>query len=422
MIGTTSAPVGAIRSFVVAGASAILAPAFLASSALAQGADLPRRLVAPDPTGSAGAPKAQGAVPSGAAALPKILLTGYWPPTNEMVRRFSTNPAKNPLGWIGGNWENRGYDVHAYFPEFSPPTCTSCGKGTGDLEVDYQDTSNDFWSIANGLDPIAVITFSRGKVGVTWEVEMNQFNRATWVNDYLAPLQPTPAPPDASVPAGFLRLSTLPVQDIVNDVVAANLGLSPFICFTQDGGGFLSEFIAYHGVWYQSIHQSPTADDWCVAAGHVHVGTQISWPVATLAAEVTLRSVIDHVDAVRAATVCQADLGYGGPGTATLKICGDALGTGGSADLRLSNAPASTPIVFFAGAFSNPTPLGLGTFVPLPFAISFSFSTNAQGEIFIPGIPGGGGPVSVYLQALYGDGSLPGGIGFSNALQIQLLP
>ena len=162
-----------------------------------------------------------------------------------------------------------------------------------------------------------MITFSRGKVGATWEVEMNQFNRATWVNDYLAPLQPTPAPPDASVPAGTLRLSTLPVQDIVNDVIAANLGLSPFICFTQDGGGFLSEFIAYHGVWYQSIHESPTADDWCVAAGHVHVGTQISWPVATLAAEVTLRSVIEHVDAVRAATVCQADLGYGGPGKFT---------------------------------------------------------------------------------------------------------
>lgn len=392
------------------------------SEASAQGADLERRLVGPDPSQKATHQKAPGSIPTGAAPRPKILLTGYWPPTNEMIRRFSTNPAKNPQGWIGSNWENRGYDVHAYFPEFSPPTCSSCGKGTGDLEVDYQDTSNDFWSIANGLDPIAVITFSRGKVGVTWEAEMNQYNRATWINDYLAPLQPTPAPPDASVPAGYLRLSTLPVQDIVNDVAAANLGLSPYICFTQDGGGFLSEFIAYHGVWYQSIHESPTADDWCVAAGHVHVGTQISWPVATLAAEVTLRSVIDHVDSIVAATVCQTDLGYGGPGNATLKLCGAPLGTGGVADLRLANAPPSTPIVFFAGAFSNPSPLGLGTFVPLPFAISFSLPTNPQGEILIEGVPGGGGPVNVYLQALYADGTLQGGIGFSNALQIQLLP
>src|SRR6187401_871766 len=66
-----------------------------------------------------------------------ILLTGYWPPSNEAVRAFSPNPAQNPSGWIGLNWEGRGYDVYSYFPEFSPPTCTNCGPGTGDLQVDY---------------------------------------------------------------------------------------------------------------------------------------------------------------------------------------------------------------------------------------------------------------------------------------------
>ena len=50
-----------------------------------------------------------------------ILICGYWPPTNEMVRPFSTNEELNPDGWIGDNWEERGYDVHSYFPTFDPP-------------------------------------------------------------------------------------------------------------------------------------------------------------------------------------------------------------------------------------------------------------------------------------------------------------
>lgn len=84
-----------------------------------------------------------------------ILVTGYWPPSNEGVRPFSTSATQNPTGWIGSDWESRGYDVHTYFPEFVPPDCSNCGKGTGDLEVDYQDTTADFWPIANALAPIA---------------------------------------------------------------------------------------------------------------------------------------------------------------------------------------------------------------------------------------------------------------------------
>ena len=32
---------------------------------------------------------------------PKIMVTGYWPPTNEMVRHFSQDPDLNPDGWQG---------------------------------------------------------------------------------------------------------------------------------------------------------------------------------------------------------------------------------------------------------------------------------------------------------------------------------
>src|SRR5262245_15339390 len=71
--------------------------------------------------------------PAHAAFTKNILLTGYWPPSNEMVRPFSNNPVLNPGGWIGGNWEQRGYNIYSYFPTFANPTCTSCGQGMGDF-------------------------------------------------------------------------------------------------------------------------------------------------------------------------------------------------------------------------------------------------------------------------------------------------
>jgi hypothetical protein len=134
------------------------------------------------------------------AQRPAIMLTGYWPPSNEAIRQFSADPVQNPGGWVGSNWEGRGYDIYAYFPDFSPANCTSCGAGTGTLTVDYQDTVADFWPLANALRPIAIITFSRSSTLITWELEMNQYNRTTWANDYAAPLQPTPVPPEATCP------------------------------------------------------------------------------------------------------------------------------------------------------------------------------------------------------------------------------
>lgn len=151
-----------------------------------------------------------------------IMLTGYWPPTNEMLRPFSTNPDQNPGGWIGENWEGRGYNVYAFFPECGFPVCE------GDFEVDYQDTSEDWWRITAEVNPVGIITTSRGGRGRVWEIEYNQYNRAVWIDDYVPPYQPTPAPPDDSVPPGTRRVSTLPVEEIRDAVIDANLGLSVF--------------------------------------------------------------------------------------------------------------------------------------------------------------------------------------------------
>jgi len=361
-------------------------------------------------------------VAPGPAPRPAIMLTGYWPPSNEAVRPFSNSPVQNPGGWIGSDWEGRGYDVYSYFPEFSPPTCTSCGAGTGDLMVDYQDTSTDFWALANAIQPIAIITFSRTGASLSWELESNQYNRTTWGNDYIAPVQPTRSPPDASVPAGTLRLSKLPMQDVVNAVTAAGLGLNSFICFAGSGGGFVSEFVAYHGVWYQSLHDSPTDPAWCIAAGHVHVGSGISWPVARTAAEVTLRTVIQHVDGVRAATVCQADFGLQGPGTSTLVACGQPLHVNGNiADMRLLGGAANTlGVLAFSDQF-NPVPLFGGQIGPVPVLHTQLIVLDAQGQWFWDnGLVGfTGGFPTLFAQVAYLDAVQPAGWGISNTLSLS---
>ncbi|MFT7676404.1 MAG: hypothetical protein ACI8QC_000375 [Planctomycetota bacterium] len=266
------------------------------SLAQAQVGDAPRRRVRYLPTPQTNLLREAPAVHGRQAESgirPVIMVTGYWAPTNGMLRAFSTSPVQNPVGWIGENWEGRGYDIHAYFPEFP---AGSGGQGMGDLEVDYQDTTADFRPLADGVDPVAIVTFSRGLTDESWEVEFNQRNLVTWIDDYTAPFQPTPAPPDASKPAGHVRISTLPVQEIADFVDLANLGVNPFVNFMGNGGGFLSEFVAYQGVWYQGDHTDPMLPDWCLAAGHVHVGGLNNLLTSKRATKATLRRLIHYVD------------------------------------------------------------------------------------------------------------------------------
>lgn len=358
----------------------------------------------------------------GSGTRPAIMLTGYWPPSNEMLRRFSDDPVQNPQGWGGSDWEGRGYDVYSYFPEFNPPTCVFCGQGTGDLEVDYQDTSNDFFPLANGIAPVALITFSRGFPDESWEVEMNQFNRAAWVPDYTAPTQPTPSPPDASVPAETLRPSTLPVQSIVDEVLMDFPGADVFICFTGDGGGFLSEFAGYHGVWYQDLHSAPNDPALSVAAGHVHVGQNLPIPRARAYTDSTLRALIAHLDMVLGGEFCQPDLGFTGPGTAALTLCGDMLASGGTADLTLTGAPPNAPLWYAVGLTNNPTPFKGGQLVPVPWLGLVAATADANGDHQIATIPGGSGPFTLYIQAVISDPAQSQNFALSNALAADFQP
>ena len=225
---------------------------------------------------------------------PVILITGYWPPTNEMIRDFSQDLNLNPDGWIGDNWENKGYDIVSYFPEFEPSDCNNCGQGFGDLQVDYQNTSEDFWPIVEIHNPIAIITFSRGFIDYSWELEYNYYNRLNWISDYHPPYLPTPNPPDEYVENYFIRHSSLPMEEIMNNINNANIGLDSYIDWNGDPGRFVSEFMGYHGVWYKDTNQF--GSDGCVTAGHVHVGGLIDVETAKLATHSTIRTVIDYLD------------------------------------------------------------------------------------------------------------------------------
>jgi len=120
--------------------------------------------------------------------------------------------------------------------------------------------------------------------------------------------------------------------------------------------------------------------------------------------------------------VCQTDLGFAGPGSALLSMCGGDLSTGTTADLVLTQAPANTPAFFVVGTSSSPSPLFGGTLVPFPPAFVLAMTTSSLGEAGFTSFPGGGGPLTLYVQTVYVDASQTQSFGLSNALQVQLLP
>ncbi len=226
-----------------------------------------------------------------------IMLTGYWPPTGEMIRPFSNNPVQNPDGWIGENWRDLGYDVYSFFPEFEDENDQ---QGYGDFEIDYQDTTADWWRITEEVRPVAIITFSwtpgnPGHDGKDWEIELRNKNRTNWIDDYEEPYQPDEIPPDPTLPPNAWRNSSLPAWDIMLDVDAADVGVDAYLDL-NGGGSFLSEYIGYHGCWYHDIHSDPNDPFWNVAAGHIHVGQDVTPEEGFAATEVTLETLINFVD------------------------------------------------------------------------------------------------------------------------------
>jgi pyrrolidone-carboxylate peptidase len=216
-----------------------------------------------------------------------IMVTGFWNPTGQMIRPFSTNNYLNPSGWKGENWENSGYNIYSYFP--TPDIYN------GTFEVDYQNTWDDFWTITSELNPVAIISFGAG--AGPWEIENNSRNLQYWINDENKPYQPTPSPPDDTVEAGFMRHSTLPVQ-VIEDEVNENTNIEAWVDWEGDPGRYLCEYIAYLGMWYQDIHSSKTDPNQCKVAGFIHVNSEVYIEDAMIATNITIRKTIEYLDSL----------------------------------------------------------------------------------------------------------------------------
>jgi len=243
-----------------------------------------------------------------------VVLMGYWPPTNEMLRPWSQNPAQNPDGWIGGNWGGYNFDLYAFFPEFPPDgnpandpigSAGSVGSPDSDLQVDFQDTSADFWRIVNEYQPSILITTSRG--GATgWEIEAvegghgsagNSDPALDWRSDDHGtdthPTQTTVDPRSWSAISIYRQGNQLTSQLPMDNIVAATNGLTGESVRIDMGtsGNYLSGFLGLHGLYYNHI------SDHNVAAGHIHVGINVSTADARTLLRTTLQAVLDQHNA-----------------------------------------------------------------------------------------------------------------------------
>ncbi|MEX1366249.1 MAG: hypothetical protein AB1Z98_24200 [Nannocystaceae bacterium] len=247
----------------------------------------------------------------GPACAKNVVLMGYWPPTNEMLRPWSQNRAQNPGGWVGQDWEGYGYDVYAFFPEFPPdgdPTNDSIGDDGAvgsprfPLRVDYQATSADFWPIVDELRPVILITTSRGG-GIGWEIEAIEGGHdggvaanpaLDWSSDQhgavTRPTEATVLPRSWDAISTYRAGNTLPTALPVDEIFAAadGLGLTSVEVDFGTSGNFLSGFLGLHGLVYRELNPST------VAAGHIHVGFGLPVSDASQLIEATLHAVLQQ--------------------------------------------------------------------------------------------------------------------------------
>lgn len=119
--------------------------------------------------------------------------------------------------------------------------------------------------------------------------------------------------------------------------------------------------------------------------------------------------------------LCQADLGFAGPGDLSLSLCGSPLDGVGTAELQLTGAEPGAFVLIGASLQWVPTPALGGTIVVAPDALIVPYQADALGELHLPLVVGGV-PGTVYLQSVAANSSVPGGFEISNALRLELVP
>ena len=204
---------------------------------------------------------------------PVILLTGLWTPSGQILKPWSPNPSQNPEGWIGEDWEGLGYDVKAFFPEF---TDAKDKVGQGDFAVDQERIHESFDRLTRELSPIAIISF--GRKDQHWTLEVNA--------------------PDRWFGSGEVLRNSLPVRAI-RSAVNRIPELRSNINFKGDAGKFLCGFLSYLGARYHEEHSNPDDPAWNIAQGFIHIKNEVPIPVYQEALKSTLRTTIHHLDQTR---------------------------------------------------------------------------------------------------------------------------
>jgi hypothetical protein len=123
------------------------------------------------------------------------------------------------------------------------------------------------------------------------------------------------------------------------------------------------------------------------------------------------------------AWIDQIDLGSGGPGDCHLGVRGFPLKAGGKADLTVTGAWPWGPVYLLASLGQMNAPFKGGVLVPnVAQGLLVIAAADGAGELHIPGIPGGLGLFSVYVQAIAPNGNLPAGFALSNTLKLLFQP
>lgn len=257
-----------------------------------------------------------------------ILLVGYWPPTNLMLKQFSRSPRQNGGTYAGKNWKGLGYNIIAVFPDFDEGDVFEYNHvgpeypvGSGFFKVDYQDTYRDFVWCTEYYKPCAIISFSR--MG-DWEeivLEPGHMVCEEWSSDKRFPTQPSKkwstrpskrfsALSNNRIPyssnhflglgrAGTYLQGSLPRDKIVE--AATKRGELDGIRIHAAGtlettGDFLSNYIGALGAKYKKDHGYAEQGYQCRASGHVHVGGGTPVEKVKIFSEVAICETIKHID------------------------------------------------------------------------------------------------------------------------------
>ncbi len=114
---------------------------------------------------------------------------------------------------------------------------------------------------------------------------------------------------------------------------------------------------------------------------------------------------------------CQTDLGFAGPGAASLSLCGQPLWFGNQATLRIENATPGAPWALAVGVTQGALPLLGGTLVPVPWELLFTnLLVGPTGSSALPLTSPGSGP-DLFFQAVVFDPTLPEGLQLTNAIR-----